>query len=67
MDKRHYFTQAVNINEIDTIFRTMTGKKVTGYSINSINSINETINLSLVTDDGYELNIIDLPTNEPNN
>ena len=59
MDKRHYFTQAVNINEIDTIFRTMTGKKVTGYSIDG------TV-LSL-GDDGYELNIIDIPTNEPNN
>ncbi len=58
MDKRHYFTQVVNINEIDTIFRIISDGNVTGYSIDGTS-------LSL-GNDGYELNI-DIPTNEPNN
>lgn len=59
MDKRHYFTQAVNINDINTISRTIseTGN-VTGYSING------TIALSLVSTDQYELNIT-IHTKEP--
>lgn len=60
MDKRHYFTQEVDINEIDTIFRTISDGKVTGYSING------TIGLLLDTDDEYELNIT-IHTEEPNN
>ena len=64
MDKRHYFTQVVDIDDIDTISRTIdTSGKVTGYIING--NINEPIDLSL-GDDGYELNI-DIHTNEPIN
>lgn len=61
MDKRHYFTQAVNINEINTISRIINPSgKVTGYSINGI------VTLSLVSTDQYELNI-SIPINEPIN
>lgn len=63
MDKRHYFTQEVDIDDIDTIFRTISEGKVTGYIING--SINEPINLSL-GDDEYELNIT-IHTKEPSN
>lgn len=59
MDKRHYFTQAVDISEIDTITRTISDGKVIGYSIN------ETINLELDTDE-YKLNIT-IHTKEPSN
>ncbi len=59
MDKRHYFTQTVNISEINTIFRTISDGKVTGYSING------TIPLELGNDE-YELNIT-IHTEEPIN